>query len=59
MGKNNSNKEVVVATSCAGIGAGAAIGIAAAVSAPVSLPIVLIGGALGCIGGAIISFTSK
>ncbi len=53
---NNENSKIVaVAGTCATIGGGAAVGIAAAVSAPVTIPVVLIGGAIGCICGAVLS----
>ena len=54
MEKENQKMVTVVGT-CATIGASAVAGIAAAVSAPITLPMVLIGGAIGCLGGAIIS----
>lgn len=54
MNKENSKMVTVVGT-CATIGAGAVASIAAAVSAPVTLPMVLIGGAVGCLSGALIS----
>ena len=53
--KQDNSKIVEVAGTCATIGATAAASIAAAVSAPVTAPIVLIGGVIGCLGGAILS----
>lgn len=61
MSEQNSETKKMVATAgtCAVVGGGAAAAVAAAVSAPVTLPIVLIGGAVGCIGGALISALKK
>ena len=57
MNKENT-KEIAAAGTCATIGAGAAIGVAAIVGAPVTITLALIGGAIGCIGGAIVSSKS-
>ena len=54
-----TKKMVATAGTCAVVGGGAAVAVAAAVSAPITLPIVLIGGAIGCIGGALISSLKK
>ena len=55
MNKENT-KEVAAAGTCATIGAGAVVGVAAVAGAPVTITLALIGGAIGCIAGAIISW---
>lgn len=57
MNKENT-KEVAAAGTCATIGAGAVVGVAAVIGAPVTITLALIGGAIGCIAGAILA-TSK
>jgi phosphate/sulfate permease len=54
MNKENT-KEVAAAGTCATIGAGAAVGVAAVIGAPVTVTLALVGGAIGCIAGAIFS----
>jgi phosphate/sulfate permease len=55
---NETSKEIAAAGTCATIGAGMAVGIAMTVGAPVTLTLALIGGAIGCVGGAILSAKS-
>ena len=58
--QNSETKKIIAAAgSCATIGATAVAGIAAVVSAPITLPAVLVGGAVGCIGGALLSARKK
>lgn len=54
--KNEESKIVSVVGTCATIGATTVAGIATVVGAPVTITMALVGGAIGCLGGAV--FTS-
>ncbi len=56
--EEEKGKAVVTATTLAGLGATAGVGIASVLCAPLLIP-ALIGGAIGCVGGVIISVTKK